>query len=84
MSPGTVRLLTLFFLLFMVAFSFLPVPGTTLIMLYVVLFRPRWFKRLVDLIYGEAGQPALLAASTYDAPPEKKDPDPRQGNTEKP
>lgn len=63
MSPGTIRLLILFFLLFMVAFSFLPVPGTTLIMLYVVLFRPRWFKRLVDAIYHDvtASQAPALA-----------------------
>ncbi len=53
MNPTLVRLLTIVFLLGMVGFSFLPVPGTTLIMLYVVLFRPRWFKRLVDVIYGE-------------------------------
>gem|GEM_PF-372534 len=56
MHPVLIRLLTISFLLAMVAFSFLPVPGTTLIMLYVAVFRPRWFKRLVDLIYEEAGR----------------------------
>ncbi len=54
MNPLIVRLLTLFILSILVVFSFTPIPGTTLIMLYVVLFRPRWFKHLVDLIYAEA------------------------------
>ncbi len=53
MSPFIARLLTLLVLGVLVIFSFAPVPGTTLIMLYVVLFRPRWFKHLVDLIYEE-------------------------------
>ncbi len=74
MSPVMVRLLTILVLLVMVVFSFLPVPGTTLIMLYVVLFRPRWFKRLVDRIYEAAEQPAALpetAAPAYADPPER-------------
>ncbi len=56
MSPFVARLLTLLVLGVLVIFSFAPVPGTTLIMLYVVLFRPRWFKNLVDLIYAEVMQ----------------------------
>ncbi|HEB78610.1 MAG TPA: hypothetical protein ENI90_08790 [Methylothermaceae bacterium] len=75
MSPFMVRLLTILVLLVMVVFSFTPVPGTTLIMLYVVLFRPRWFKRLVDLIYAEVEQPAALprtVAPAYSDPPEKE------------
>lgn len=51
MSPFIVRTLTLLVLAVMVVFSFTPIPGTTLIMIYVVLFRPRWFKRLVDIVY---------------------------------
>ncbi len=75
MSPFMVRLLTILVLLVMVVFSFTPVPGTTLIMLYVVLFRPRWFKRLVDRIYEEAEQPTALpkaAVPTYADPPGRK------------
>ncbi len=53
MSPFIVRLVTLLVLSVLVIFSFTPIPGTTLIMIYVVLFRPRWFKHLVDLIYRE-------------------------------
>jgi len=58
MHPALIRLVTIAFLLAMVGFSFLPVPGTTLIMLYVVIFRPRWFKRVVDSIYEETGRSA--------------------------
>ncbi len=75
MPPFMVRLLTILVLLIMVVFSFTPVPGTTLIMLYVVLFRPRWFKRLVDLIYEEAEQPMALPKAAVPAhadPPNKK------------
>jgi hypothetical protein len=28
-----------------------PIPTTSLIVIYVVVFRPRWFKELVDAIY---------------------------------
>jgi len=28
-----------------------PIPTTTLIIIYVVIFRPQWFKELVDAIY---------------------------------
>lgn len=28
-----------------------PVPTTSLMAIYVVIFRPRWFKHLVDTIY---------------------------------
>ena len=28
-----------------------PIPTTSLITIYVVIFRPRWFKHLVDTIY---------------------------------
>jgi len=75
MSPFMVRLLTILVLLGLVIFSFLPIPGTTLIMLYVVLFRPRWFKRLVDRIYEETEQPIPLpktAAPAYADPPERE------------
>jgi len=28
-----------------------PIPTTTLIIIYVVIVRPRWFKNLIDTIY---------------------------------
>ena len=39
-------------LLFMV-FSVSPIPITSAIGLWVVIFRPQWFKHLVDSIYGD-------------------------------
>ncbi|MCQ8117374.1 hypothetical protein [Methylomonas rosea] len=38
------------FIVFML-FSIGPIPITSSIGLYVVIFRPRWFKELVDKIY---------------------------------
>lgn len=34
-------------------FSIGPVPITSSIGLYVVIFRPNWFKRLVDTVYAD-------------------------------
>ncbi len=45
------RILTVLFLLFMSVASFLPFPTTTLICLYAAIFRPRWFKIVVDEVY---------------------------------
>lgn len=56
MSPMLIRWISLLVLSILFIFSFTPIPGTTLIMIYVVLFRPHWFKRLVDSIYqGKVG-----------------------------
>ncbi|MDT4288065.1 hypothetical protein RO575_00670 [Methylomonas sp. MO1] len=40
------------FIVFML-FSIGPIPITSSIGLYVVIFRPRWFKELVDKIYND-------------------------------
>ncbi len=45
------RIYTILFLLFMSVASFLPFPTTTLICLYAAIFRPRWFKKVVDEVY---------------------------------
>ncbi len=45
------RILTLLVLLFVVATDLGPIPTVSLICLYTVIFRPLWFKRLVDEIY---------------------------------
>ncbi|MCF6204095.1 MAG: hypothetical protein L3J59_10575 [Methylococcaceae bacterium] len=45
------RILTILFLLLMSVASFLPFPTTTLICLYAAIFRPRWFKIVVDGVY---------------------------------
>lgn len=34
-------------------FSVSPIPITSAIGLWVVIFRPRWFKNLVDRVYGD-------------------------------
>jgi len=68
MRPTMARFLTLLVLLMFAVLGFTPIPGTTLVMIYVVLFRPRWFKRLVDLIYADtpeqANPPAVMPALT--------------------
>ncbi len=40
------------FIVFMI-FSVSPIPITSTIGLLVVIFRPRWFKKLVDKIYAD-------------------------------
>jgi hypothetical protein len=40
------------FIVFMI-FSIGPIPVTSAIGLFVVIFRPTWFKRLVDKIYAD-------------------------------
>ncbi len=45
------RLLTAVFLIIMMLIGLGPIPTTSLICLYAVIFRPRWFKKLVDNIY---------------------------------
>lgn len=42
----------LIFIIFMV-FSIGPIPITSTLGLWVVIFRPAWFKRLVDTIYAD-------------------------------
>jgi len=46
-----VRIYTILFLLFMSVASFLPFPTTTLICLFAAIFRPHWFKYVVDEVY---------------------------------
>jgi hypothetical protein len=45
------RLLTALFLILMAILGIGPFPTTSLIAVYIVLFRPRWFKTLIDKIY---------------------------------
>ncbi len=45
------RIFTILFPLFMSVTSFLPFPTTTLLCLFVAIFRPIWFKRVVDEVY---------------------------------
>lgn len=45
------RILTLLVLLFAMVADLGPIPTVSLICLYAVIFRPLWFKRLVDEIY---------------------------------
>lgn len=40
-------------LIVLMAFSVSPIPITSSIALWVVIFRPKWFKRLVDKIYAD-------------------------------
>ena len=40
------------FIIFMI-FSIGPIPITSMIGLFVVIFRPTWFKKLVDNIYAD-------------------------------
>ncbi len=50
-KPMKTRIFTILFLLLMSVASFLPFPTTTLICLYAAIFRPRWFKIVVDGVY---------------------------------
>lgn len=54
MTPSTSARIkcALVFILFMV-FSIGPIPVASSIGLYVSLFRPRWFKTLVDTLYAD-------------------------------
>jgi hypothetical protein len=45
------RILTLLVLFLVLLTDLGPVPTVSLIFLYAVVFRPRWFKRLIDDIY---------------------------------
>ncbi len=45
------RIITALALIVLALLGIGPIPTTTLIIIYVVVFRPRWFKRLVDTIY---------------------------------
>jgi len=46
-----IRIYTILFLLLMSVASFLPFPTTTLLCLFSAIFRPYWFKRVVDEVY---------------------------------
>lgn len=46
-----IRIYTILFLLLMSVASFLPFPTTTLLCLFAAIFRPYWFKRVVDEVY---------------------------------
>ncbi len=45
------RILTALFLVLMALIGIGPIPTTSLIGMYIVIFRPRWFKDLMDTIY---------------------------------
>ncbi len=45
------RLTTLAVLIILAVIGIGPVPTTSFVCIYVVIFRPRWFKSLVDQIY---------------------------------
>lgn len=45
------RVKTLFVLIILAIIGIGPIPTTSLICIYVVIFRPGWFKTLVDNIY---------------------------------
>ena len=45
------RIMTALLLLVLAIIGIGPIPTTSLITIYVVLFRPSWFKHLVDTIY---------------------------------
>ena len=47
------RIKMLFVLIILAILGVGPVPTTSLIGIYVVIFRPSWFKSLVDKIYQE-------------------------------
>ena len=47
------RIYTALFLIFMMVVGIGPLPTTSFICLYAVIFRPRWFKNLVEKIYQE-------------------------------
>jgi hypothetical protein len=51
-----VRIKWIMVLLVTMALDILPVPVIGLILLYVLLFRPRWFKNAVLEIYDRAGR----------------------------
>lgn len=40
-------------LIVLMSFSVLPIPITSSIALWVVIFRPKWFKQLVEKIYAD-------------------------------
>ena len=50
-SSTWARIKTSLVLFILMLTSVVPIPITSSICLYVVLFRPHWFKRLVDNIY---------------------------------
>ncbi|MCH9699314.1 MAG: hypothetical protein K0U68_14520 [Gammaproteobacteria bacterium] len=45
------RAITLVTLIILAIIGMGPVPTTSLVCIYAVIFRPRWFKTLVDKIY---------------------------------
>lgn len=47
----TTRIMTALVLIGLAVLGIGPIPTTSLIAIYVVIFRPGWFKHLVDTIY---------------------------------
>ncbi len=45
------RIITALILIVLAIIGIGPIPTTSLIAVYVVIFRPNWFKHLVDTIY---------------------------------
>lgn len=45
------RIVTLFLLIVLAITDIGPVPTVSLICIYIILFRPQWFKTLIDKIY---------------------------------
>jgi len=52
-NSGWVRIKTAAVLILFMIFSISPIPITSSIGLFVVIFRPVWFKRLIERIYAD-------------------------------
>lgn len=53
MRSTVARIKTALVLIVLMAVSVVPIPVTSTIGLLIVIFRPNWFKRLVDAIYSD-------------------------------
>lgn len=53
-SPLITRIKCAAVLILLMVFSVSPLPITSSIGLWVVIFRPRWFKKLVDTVYSDS------------------------------
>lgn len=52
-TSNWLRIKCAIFLIIFMIFSVSPIPITSTIGLFVVIFRPHWFKKLVDNIYAD-------------------------------
>ncbi len=53
LAPFSLRIKCFFVLLVLMVFDISPIPILETIFMYILLFRPRWFKELIDKIYTE-------------------------------